>query len=281
MSAFQPNGIVTLTTDFGLHDAYVAIMKGVMLRIAPRATFVDYTHGINPGHIVEAAYLLHSGYRYFPRGTIHLVVVDPGVGSDRRAVALQTPEATFVGPDNGVFTLVAEDARREREGSTEIVELTEPRFWLPEPSATFHGRDIFAPVAAHLALGTPLADVGTYINTLTSVDLWTPKLVKEGVLCGQIIHIDQFGNCITSITRDHLHQHNLGQQLVAEIIDQQLPGLYRTYADGQIGLPMCLIGSSGHLELAVRNGSAANLLGVGIGDRLRVHCATDEREVAR
>lgn len=274
MSRFQPNGLIALTTDFGLQDAYVAIMKGVILRIAAQATLIDYTHGINPGNVVEAAYLLHSGYRYFPRGTIHVVVVDPGVGSNRRAITLQTPEVTFIGPDNGVFALVAEDAHRDWGQSVQLVELTEPRFWLPNPSATFHGRDIFAPVAAHIMQGIPLAEVGMPIDRLTPVDLWAPKVLEDHVLCGQIIHIDQFGNCITCVTSEDLQTHGLGDQIVVEIIDQQLPGLLRTYSDGQVGIPICLIGSSGHLELAVRNGNAAALLGVGIADKFRVRRAS-------
>ncbi len=274
MSTFQPNGIIALTTDFGLQDAYVAIMKGVILQIAAHVTLIDYTHGINPGNIVEAAYLLHSGYRYFPRGTVHVAVVDPGVGSNRRAIALQTPEATFVGPDNGVFALVAEDAYRNWGSDVQLVELTEPRFWLPNPSATFHGRDIFAPVAAHIEQGTPLTALGQPIDTLTPTDLWAPKVLEDHVLSGQIIHIDQFGNCITCINREDLQAHGLGDQIVVEIIDQQLPGLFRTYSDGQVGIPICLIGSSGHLELAVRNGNAAALLGVGIGDKFRVRRAS-------
>lgn len=270
MNTFKPNGIVTLTTDFGLQDAYVAIMKGVILKIAPEAQVIDYTHGINPGNIVEAAYLLRSGYRYFPRGTVHVVVVDPGVGSDRRAIVVQTPEATFVGPDNGVFTLVVEDARQDWGNSVQTIELTERRFWLPEVSATFHGRDIFAPSAAWLARGTALHEFGRALTTLTTAQLSLPVPVGARELQGQIIHVDRFGNCITNITEEHLYKHELGQRIVVQIIDQQLPGLFRTYMDGPPGTPMCLIGSSGHVELAVFNGNAAQYLGVAIGDKLRV-----------
>lgn len=270
MNTFKPNGIVTLTTDFGLQDAYVAIMKGVILKIAPEAQVIDYTHGINPGNIVEAAYLLRSGYRYFPRGTVHVVVVDPGVGSDRRAIVVQTPEATFVGPDNGVFTLVVEDARQDWGNSVQTIELTERRFWLPEVSATFHGRDIFAPSAAWLARGTALHEFGRALTTLTTAQLSLPVPLGARELQGQIIHIDRFGNCITNITEEHLYKHELGQRIVVQIIDQQLPGLFRTYMDGPPGTPMCLIGSSGHVELAVFNGNAAQYLGVAIGDKLRV-----------
>lgn len=274
---FQPNGIVTLTTDFGLEDAYVAIMKGVILRIAPAACIIDYTHGIKPGNVAEAAYMLNSGYHYFPHGTVHVVVVDPGVGGARPALALQTPESTFVGPDNGVFTLIVADAQRKWGADLRIVELTEPQFWLPEVSTTFHGRDIFAPAAAHLLNDTPLGALGRPIDTLTTAHFAQPQQPDTGLLHGQIIHVDHFGNCITNITLEHLLNAELGQRIVIEIIDQQLPGLFRTYMDGPTGTPMCLIGSSGHLELAVSNGNAAQRLGVDIGDKLRVRSQT-ERE---
>lgn len=274
---FQPNGIVTLTTDFGLEDAYVAIMKGVILGIAPAARIIDYTHGIKPGNVAEATYMLKSGYRYFPRGTVHVVVVDPGVGSARRALALQTPAATFVGPDNGVFTLIVAEAQQEWGTDVRIIELTEPQFWLPEVSGTFHGRDIFAPVAAHLINGTALAALGQPISTPTVAHFAQPQQPATGLIQGQIIHIDHFGNCITNITAEHLLCAELGQRIVIEIIDQQLPGLFRTYMDGPTGTPMCLIGSSGHLELAVSNGNAARHLGVDIGDKLRVRSQA-ERE---
>jgi hypothetical protein len=272
---FQPNGIVTLTTDFGLKDAYVAIMKGVILGIAPHARIIDYTHGITPGNMIEAAFMLNNGYRYFPRGTVHVVVVDPGVGGDRRAVALQTPEAAFIGPDNGVFTLIIEEAQRERGRDLHIVELNQPQFWLPQVSSTFHGRDVFAPVAAHLVRGASLAELGRPLDTLTLARIATPQPLGRNVIQGQIIHVDHFGNCITNITLEHLFSYDLGRRIVVEIIDQQLPGLFRTYIEGPTGTPMCLIGSSGHLELALSNGNAAKHLGVDIGDKLRVRSLTE------
>ena len=278
---FEPNGLITLTTDFGVNDAYVAIMKGVMLRVAPHAQIVDYTHGISPGNVVEAAYLLRSGYRYFPQGTVHVVVVDPGVGSNRRAIALQTPEATFIGPDNGVFSLIVEDAQRDWSSQTQMIELTEPRYWLPAISATFHGRDIFAPVGAHMLNGTQLAALGRPIATLTPANRTTPQALGDGVLMGRIVHIDRFGNCITNITQEHLSEQRLGPDVIIEISDQHLAGLFRTYVDGPVGVPMCLLGGSGHLELAVYNGNAAQYLGVDIGDKFRVRNAeiTAQRHV--
>jgi S-adenosyl-L-methionine hydrolase (adenosine-forming) len=274
---FTPNSILTLTTDFGIDDAYVAIMKGVILNIAPHTRIVDYTHGIKPGNVVEAAYLLRSGYRYFPRGTVHVVVVDPGVGSSRRAVAIQTPDATFIGPDNGVFSLVAEDAQRDWPGDCRMIELTEGRWWLPNVSATFHGRDIFSPVAAHLINGMAFEAFGRPVADLLPANRTTPQSLGNGVLMGRIVHIDRFGNCITNITHEHLHEYDLGERLVIEIIDQHLGGLFRTYSDGPTGTPMCLIGSSGHLELAVRNGNAAQYLGVDIGDKFKVRRSDDRK----
>ncbi len=275
--AFQPCGIVTLTTDFGLEDTYVGVMKGVLLSIARQAQIIDYTHGITPGNIVEGAYLLRAGYRYFPRGTVHVAVVDPGVGSNRRAIAFQTPDHTFVGPDNGLFALVIADMYRDWGHDVRLIELTESRFWLPQLSATFHGRDIFAPVAAHIMAGVPLTALGRPIDGLTPAQVVTPQLYGKHMLQGHIIHVDRFGNCITDVTEDHLHEHRLGSRIVVEIIDQQLSGLFRTYADGPTGIPMCLIGSSGHLELSVRNGNASRVLGVDLGDKFRIRGTHDNR----
>lgn len=270
MDTFKANGIITLTTDFGLQDPYVAIMKGVILGIAPHARIVDYTHGVEPGNIAQAAYLLRSGCNYFPSGTVHVVVVDPGVGSDRRAIALQTPKWTFVGPDNGVLALAAQDARDTWNEQVRLIELTNDQFWRPSLSATFHGRDLFAPVAAHLTAGVAFASLGQPIDALLPAPIQTAQTIGDGVLRGQIVHIDRFGNCITNVTRDDLARYDIGEQLVAEIIDQQIAGLIRTYADASPGRLTCLIGSGGNLEIAVPNGSAAAMLGVGIGDRLRV-----------
>src|SRR5690242_17536282 len=160
----RPNGIITLTTDFGLDDSYVGVMKGVILSIAPRAQLVDITHNIGPQDIHQGAYIVQTYCGYFPLGTIHLIVIDPGVGSRRRAIACATPEAIFVTPDNGVLTYVWRDALARWGADTcEVVELTEPRFWLDHVSSTFHGRDIFAPIVAHLANGVSLAALGPHI----------------------------------------------------------------------------------------------------------------------
>jgi S-adenosylmethionine hydrolase len=166
--------------------------------------------------------------------------------------------------------LIVEDAQREWRGQVQFIELTDPRFWLPAVSATFHGRDIFAPTAAHVLNGVQFAEMGRSITSLTPANRTTPQPLDNNQLMGRIVHIDRFGNCITNITQEHLHEYALGPKLSVEIIDQQLSGLFRTYVDGPVGIPMCLVGSSGHLELAVRNGNAAQYLGVDIGDKLRV-----------
>lgn len=268
----QPNGIITLTTDFGLTDSYVGIMKGVILSVAPSARIIDITHNIRPQNITHAAHMIQTFHRFFPTGTVHMVIVDPGVGSARRAVALQTPEAFFVGPDNGIFTPIWQDAtERWGPGQCAVVALSDPRFWLTHVSSTFHGRDVFAPVAAHVSRGVALAELGQPLNEIAIAEIEQPSIGRKGELVGRIIHVDHFGNCITNIALSHLAQHGLELTLTVEIIDQRVPGLYQTYADAPVGALVALVGSNNHLELAVRNGSAAQTLGVGVGDTVKVH----------
>jgi S-adenosylmethionine hydrolase len=204
-----------------------------------------------------------------------MVIIDPTVGSERRAIAFSTPEAIFVAPDNGVLTYVWR-AALERWGPEEcqVVELAAPRFWLPRVSSTFHGRDVFAPVVAHLARGAALEALGPRLPQLLEADLEQPADGRTGGIVGRIIHVDHFGNCITNITPRHLEQYGMGEQIVVHIIDQRIAGLSRTFSDVSVGALAALIGSTDHLELAVRNGSAAQTLGVGIGDIVRVYSAS-------
>lgn len=268
------NGIITLTTDFGSTDSYVGAMKGVMLSIGPHIRFVDITHQVSPQNIYQAAYIVQTFYEHFPPGTVHLIVIDPGVGSERRAIALQTPQGIFVAPDNGVLTFVwRESLTLWGRSYCQVVELTEQRFWRQHISNTFHGRDIFAPVAAHLASGAALSEMGVSCDGITESALEQPLKGRDGALVGRIIHVDHFGNCITNITPHHLEQAGISHDLVVEIIDQRISRLQRTYADGAVGMLIVLIGSSDRLELAVRNGNAAQTLGVGIGDIVRVRQA--------
>jgi S-adenosylmethionine hydrolase len=270
----RPNGIITLTTDFGLADSYVGTIKGVILGIAPDARIVDITHDINPQNTHQAAYIIQTFPGYFPPGAIHMVIIDPTVGSERRAIAFGTPDAIFVAPDNGVLTYVWR-AALERWGpeACRVVELAEPRFWLPHVSSTFHGRDIFAPVVAHLARGAALDALGPRLPRLLEADLEQPANGRTGGMVGRIIHVDHFGNCITNITPQHLEQYGMGEQIVVQIIDQRISGLSQTFSDVPVGALATLIGSTERLELAVRNGSAAQTLGVGIGDIVRVYSA--------
>jgi S-adenosylmethionine hydrolase len=268
------SAIITLTTDFGMSDGYVAAVKGVILGINPEARLVDICHNIKPQNVAQAAFVLSTVYHYFPKRTIHLVVVDPGVGSDRRAIILRTPLADFVAPDNGVLSyVIREFATGELPGnqvklSTEIetISLTKPEFWLDPVSPTFHGRDVFAPVAARLSLGTPPRAFGDRITSLTVIPVLRPHKTPGGVLTGHIIHIDSFGNLITNIKETDLPQKR--ETITISLAGKRIHSLSRTYAE-QDGL-LALIGSTGYLEISLKNGSAGDFLGVGTGDQVRI-----------
>lgn len=263
--------IITLTTDFGLHDSYVGVMKGVILGICPDAHLVDITHTIPPQNILAAAHVVQTLVPYFPSGSIHVVVVDPGVGSRRRAVALETPQARFVGPDNGVFGLIWRDAgERWSAEALRAVTLQAPRFWRPQVSATFHGRDIFAPVAAHLASGIDLSELGPPVNTLQSTPAQEPTWADDGSLNGLIVYVDHFGNCISNITTTHLERFGPLQHVNVIVGSQWIGPIHHTYADVAAGAALALIGSSGRLEVALRNGNASQELGIGLGQTVRV-----------
>lgn len=275
------SAIITLTTDFGLSDAYTAEMKGVILGINPDVTFVDICHTIKPQNVTQAAFVLSTAYRFFPEGTIHIVVVDPGVGSERRAVLLHTPFADFIAPDNGVLSYIVQEvvdksvtggAVKLRQGITAI-SLTNPVFWRRQVSSTFHGRDVFAPVAAHLSMGTPPADFGEPVNTLVTMPLLYPHKTPSG-LTGHIVHIDNFGNLITNISSQELPGH--GDKIGILVGGKRIPGLSRTYSEGT-GL-LALVGSHGYLEIALKNGNAAGFLGVGTGDQVRIYLQTGGKQ---
>lgn len=244
--------VITLTTDFGTADGYVGEMKGVILSAAPGVTIVDITHEIEPQDIHGARLLMERCWRRYPRGTVHVVVVDPGVGGSRAAIAVTAHGQFLVGPDNGVLS-AAIAATRAR-----VVSLRVPA----DASATFHGRDVFAPAAARLATGTPLAAVGSpHATPLVHSDP-EPVVLPNGSVSGEVVHADRFGNVITNL-RDPL----AGCGAVVEIAGRQLPVL-RTYADVGPGEPLALIGSGGRLEIAVRNGHAARVLGLARGSRV-------------
>jgi S-adenosylmethionine hydrolase len=254
--------IITLTTDFGLEDAYVGVMKGVILGIAPLAAPVDISHAIRPQNIAEGTFVLLSAYAYFPGDTIHLAVIDPGVGTSRLPIAVETPHGTYVGPDNGLFGPVLTqqgvlDADGQVQSGARAVELANPSFRLPRTSKTFHGRDIFAPAAAHLAAGVPLDELGPRLSTLNP-GAWPAPERGHGRVCGQIVHVDHFGNCISNIAA-----FMASPRAVIAVAGRAIGGLAETYQQGEI---VALTGSTGLVEIALRNGSASDALGLRVGD---------------
>jgi len=256
--------LITLTTDFGTRDAFVGVMKGVILRLNPDAILVDITHDIAPQNVAHAAFVLASAVPYFPPNTIHLVVVDPGVGSARRALAAQVGETFFVAPDNGVLSLVLPP-------SSSVIHLTNPAYWLPRVSTTFHGRDIFAPVAAHLSLGVPLAALGTPIDDW--VQLPQTRATRHGdIITGRVVYIDRFGNALTNIGEELLEGLERAR-LVVRVGAQTLHGIHTTYTDVAPGDALALVSSTFHIEIAVREGNAAQTLGIHIGDEVRIESA--------
>lgn len=251
--------VITLLTDFGTRDAYVAAMKGVILGICPEATIVDVTHEVPPQDVRAGAFLLAEAAPYFPEGTIHVAVVDPGVGSARRPIAAETARAHLVGPDNGIFQRFLRSAPLCR-----AVEIANPHYRRPDVSSTFHGRDLFAPAAAHLARGVDLSELGPPVHTLAELELPRPRQAP-GLVEGEVIHVDRFGNLITN-----LESRDLGAVRAVEVPGAFLSGLSRTYADVEPGALLALIGSGGLLEISVRDGSAAAALGAGRGARVAV-----------
>ena len=242
--------VVTLTTDFGLRDPYVAEMKGVMLGLVPDLRLVDITHDVDSHDVVGAALVLEAAVPFFPPGTLHLVVVDPGVGTARRGLVVVTPNATFVTPDNGLLTPIMARA------PWRAYELAEPEFRLSRVSRTFHGRDVFAPAAAHLARGVAPERFGPPVDDPVLVP-WPEVRAVGGAVAGAVLHVDRFGNLITSIAADAVEA--LGAGASVHIAGRHLP-LVGTYADLPRGAAGGLIGSSNRLEVAVREGSAAALL---------------------
>ncbi len=256
---------ITLTTDFGLKDGFVGAMKGVLLSICPQANLVDISHDISPQNILEGALVFSRAYSYFPAGTIHLAVVDPGVGTERRPVAARLGEHYFVGPDNGLFTPVLE-AVEKNAGKVEFVHLTNPKYWLADVSRTFHGRDLFAPVAAHLAKGIPLAELGETISNPVRLNLPKPERTENGWLA-HIISIDHFGNLATDLPVANLSGV---ENPFFRIYGREIHGLVMSYAQQKPGDLVALVNSQKYIEIAVVNGSAVNLLGAFVGGFVEV-----------
>lgn len=249
--------LVTLLTDFGWQDVYVAVMKGVIAKINPQISVIDLTHQIPPQDLIAGRFALLNAYAYFPHGTVHIAVIDPGVGSQRRGIAIQLAEGFLVGADNGLFSGIL-----QKESAIAAVELSNSKYWRTErPSTTFHGRDIFAPVGAHLANGVPLKELGKEIAIDSLVELSLPQVaIEQNQVIGCIQYIDRFGNLITNITAQNL------QPNYQVIIKQQLIPWGNTYSDGKNRQLIALIGSHGYLEIAVNCGNAREKLQVTIGE---------------
>jgi S-adenosylmethionine hydrolase len=256
--------IITLLTDFGTKDHYVASMKGTILNINPRCSLIDITHHINPHDIREGAFILGNAYSSFPKGTIHLSVVDPGVGSPRKPILFATNNYFFVGPDNGLFTLAL-----KRETVRKAVALTNSKYFLPHVSTTFHGRDLFAPVAASLSLGVKPEDFGPKLDSWVELDFGKPR-IRGRKLIGKILHIDAFGNIISNIDEEQLFPFVTDHSFVVMIGERTLQGLKKGYWEGKRKEPMALIGSGGFLEISVRQGSAQRMLRVKKGDPITI-----------
>jgi S-adenosylmethionine hydrolase len=259
-----PAPIVTLTTDFGERDPFVGIMKGVILGRAPAARLVDLTHAVPRQNVAAGAYALASAARWFPRGAIHLVVVDPGVGTARRALAIETADAWFVGPDNGVAS-VAVPARAVRR----IIDVSHSRYRLRPVSRTFHGRDVFAPIAAALASGVDPSTLGPRVRTMRRLVVPKPRR-RARTLVGEVLWIDGFGNATTNVSATDLAGADFrGRRLSITIAGHVVP-FRPTYAAVPLGRPVALVNSSDLLEVAVNGGSAAADLGARVGVRVEI-----------
>ena len=257
------SGVITLLTDFGLEDAYVGIMKGAMLRINPAARLVDLTHAVPPQAIVAGALMLRSAVGYFPEGTVHLAVVDPGVGSARRPILIETQRGLLVGPDNGMLCPAAAALGRGRARL-----LAQERFFMHPVSQTFHGRDIFAPVAAHLSRGVDPAELVPPLDAIVELSLPSPTDAGS-MITGEVVHVDHFGNLITNITADLVSR--FPAQRVSVSIGQKPIGVLLTgYSGVSEGAPVALVGSWGVLEVAIRNGNAAEMFAAGPGTPVTV-----------
>src|SRR5262245_60393223 len=258
--------IVTFTTDFGGGDGYAGAMKGVVLSLAPSAQLVDITHGVPPMDVAAGAAALAQAAPLFPPGTIHIAVVDPGVGGERADILIEAGGSLFVGPDNGVLSLAARP----------IYRIESSMFHRDPVSPTFHGRDVFAPTAGRLAAGAHASDAGPSIDSI--VELSAPPLHKQGgVVEGQVIHVDSFGNLITSLPAEVLASGGAGVEILIEVEGSEgrfRPVFGRTFSDVQSGALIAYIGSGGQLEIARRDGSAAARMGAGRGTAVRVTIAT-------
>lgn len=256
--------LITLTTDFGISSPYVAAMKGSLLSVCRDVELVDLTHAITPQNIRQAAVVLADVTPFFPVGTLHVVVVDPGVGTERNMIYAEIGDQHYLAPDNGVLSYVARQNRPRR-----LVALTEPRFWREQVSHTFHGRDIFAPVAGHLALGVQPDLFGPTAEAMVELP-WSEPVIGKQEICGEVLYVDSFGNVITNIPVAAIQQFAGQGAIVISLAGRSIEGLYATYGQAPAGTIISLGDSQGRLEIAEVQGNAARLLGVTPGVPVRV-----------
>lgn len=262
--------IITITTDFGLSDEYVATMKGVILSLLPEARFVDISHNVPPQDIYAATHILNRAYRYYPPRTLHLVIVDPNVGTERKMLAVEADKHLFVAPDNGVLTPIL------KLPTAKVHSITQKGLFLQEPCSSFHGRDILAPVAARLAGPMPLFEVGPSleVSECTLFDL-PAAVAKKNTITGEVIYIDHYGNLCTNITKEMLTPLSDKGKIVVHIGPTTILGLSGTYSESRQKRPLAHYDSHDHLEIAVSGGSAKHLLQVGRGEKVVVELSND------
>ncbi|MBT3336741.1 MAG: SAM-dependent chlorinase/fluorinase [Anaerolineae bacterium] len=257
-------GILTLLTDFGTQDGFIGVMKGVIWGICPDVKIADLSHQIEPQNVLQGAITLSRVAPFFPEGTVHVAVVDPGVGTKRRAIAAQLGMQRYVAPDNGLLTPLIQAAEEKHLPMT-FVDLDNPDYWLKSITGTFHGRDLFAPVGAHLAAGVPLEELGTPIGNPTLLGLSTPEKTDTGWLA-HITLIDHFGNIRTDLRTEQIE----GDPII-RILGHEIKGLVKSYGHREVGTLVALSDSGGYLEVAVVNGSAAKKVGAKVGDVVEVY----------
>lgn len=257
------SSLITLTSDFGVQDHYVGVMKAVILSICPGARMIDISHNIPPQDIMAGAWVVRNSAMLFPPRSVHLVVVDPGVGTERKPVAMKIRDQLFVGPDNGIFSLIADEHEHY------AVQLKNSDFWRSDPSSTFHGRDIFAPVAAHLANGTGIDELGDPLESLETYRWAVPISDKDGIQ-GWIVHIDRFGNLVTNIPEEMIRETGTDAQLKIYVGNTILDKIVETFGSVTEGEPAAYIGSAGMLEIAINKGDAHKMLGVEKGAQISI-----------
>lgn len=260
--------IITLTTDFGTEDHYVAAMKASILSISTQLSIVDVTHDVSPHDIREAGWVLRNAFQAFPRHTVHVAVADPGVGTDRRAILAVTENHYFLGPDNGIFSFVF-----EAEPPLHVYEITAAHYRRPEVSATFHARDIFAPAAAHLARGAEPSNFGEPVENPVRLDLPRPKVTQEGTVRAAVAHVDRFGNVILNLTRSAIGalMEKIGARaFTAKAGATTIAKMAATYGEGPSDAPFLLFNSSDFLEIAANRSRACDIVGLKTGDTIEL-----------